>query len=70
MPLEDLKPLTFKQACAKALHTARLPLTEESEAKVVEAVRRAKLLIKTDPMIVELLLNRTREAMQEGARRG
>ncbi len=70
MPVEDIKPLTFKQACAKALHTARLLLTEESEAKVVEAIRRAKLLIGTDPAIVELLLNRTREAMREGVRRG
>lgn len=68
MPLKEAKPETLWQASRAAQKKCRNAETGETDQKALkrvnEAVRRARLLAKTDPAIVELLLNRTMQTVR------
>ena len=69
MPLEDAEPMTFEEAAAAARAKCRGPMgdapPDQAALEVAEkGIERALLLIATPPLIVELLLNRTKLAME------
>lgn len=64
---DELKPLTLRQAIRAAKDKCRDTtgkVDPESMADVCRAARRARLLAKTPPEVVELLMNRTRELLE------
>lgn len=60
MPIEEGEPLSFAEVCRAAVKKAGDPI---EHAMVRRAIRRAKMLAKTPPPIVEVLLSRTRSML-------
>jgi hypothetical protein len=56
MPLEDIKPDTFQQACQKA--QMKCLETKGDLMQLARAIRRARELMKTAPWIVEAVLEK------------